>query len=208
MEVNLYEGLEFPFTAEWYSGRDHAPHAEQDIHKARMLAVAEKAVAVMDNYDLRSVVDLGAGDGGMLDLISKRALGFFHDYVPPSAFKYWGYDLQANNVDYARAARKVDVMLRDFIDEPIEWGDLAVITECLEHLQYPHQMVRRIFENAKVVIASSPASETAESHDACHVWVWDMEGYRLMFEAAGFTVIDHEMVTAGGYDFQVITATA
>lgn len=207
MEINLYEGLEFPFTSEWYESREHAPHAEQAVHQPRMAAVAEAAVVMMDNYDLRSIVDLGAGDGGMLNLVKNRALAFFHDYVPPAAFKYWGYDLMATNVDYAKTHRNIDVMLRDFIDEPIEWGDLTIITECLEHLQHPHQMVRRIREHTKVVIASSPAAETAESHDACHVWVWDMEGYRSMFEAEGFTIIDHKDLT-GGYDFQVLVGVS
>lgn len=203
MEVNLYEGLEFPFTTEWYKTREHAPHAEQWVHRPRMEAVQKMAYSAMKEYGYRSVVDLGAGDGGMLSLIKARAEAGFHEYHPPSEFSYWGYDLMQTNVDYARNTRQMDVRYLDFIGEPVDWGDLTIITECLEHLQDPHGMVRRIGTYSKAIIASSPVSETAEQHDACHAWVWDEEGYAALIEQGGFEIREHQVVT-GGYDFQII----
>jgi 2-polyprenyl-3-methyl-5-hydroxy-6-metoxy-1,4-benzoquinol methylase len=191
MEHSVYADLTFPFTKEWYEGREHAPHAEQAIHRPRMEFVAKVAAKAVELFELTSIVDLGCGDGGLLQMIRAQ-----------SSIRAWGYDLQQNNVDHARSVRGVDVRYLDFVDEPIDWGDLTVITECLEHLADPHGMVRRIAEHSKAVVASSPSRETAESHDACHAWVWDMDGYRDMFVQAGFRVQSHAEV--GGYGFQVI----
>lgn len=194
MEVQLYAGQIFPFTAEWYALREHAPHLEQPVHQARMHAVADLAVNALRTFGFQSVVDLGAGDGGTLSLIS-QATG--------AEVPMWGYDLQANNVEWAKGVRRQDVRFKDFVDEPIDWGELVIITEVLEHLEDPHGMVRRIGENAQAVIASSPARETVESHDGCHAWCWDLEGYESLLLGGGFDVVEH-MAVEGEYDFQVI----
>lgn len=200
MEQYLYKGLAFPFTQEWYEDRHHAPHKEQPVHRPRMEKVADFACQAIDTFNYGSVVDFGAGDGGMLELIRERA-----GDIDLTHTRMWGYDLQPSNVEYARHHRGVDVKYRDFTDEDLLWGDLIVTTECLEHLEDPHELVRRISENARAVIASSPSQETPESHDACHAWVWDMEGYAQMFKSAGFSIVDH-VELHGGYDFQVLFA--
>jgi len=51
-------------------------------------------------------------------------------------------------------------------------------------------------------VASSPYVETNLSHDACHAWAWDEEGYRNLFEQSGWSVARHETVPY----FQVILA--
>lgn len=191
MEVSLYEDQPFPFTAEWYTTREHAPHLEQPIHQGRMRAVSAMVSKAIERYGYKSIADLGAGDGGTLSLLSWLGLPM------------WGYDLMEANVAHAKNVRGVDVRFLDFVDEPIDWADLTIITECLEHLEHPHAMVRRIAENSQAIIASSPAKETADSHDACHSFVWDMEGYAALIEQGGFDVIEHLSID-GGYAFQAI----
>jgi hypothetical protein len=201
MEIDIHGGEEFPFTAEWYKTREHAPHVDQWHHRPRMEAAAAMATRAVTQHGFRSLVDLGAGDGGLLSLLKRSLKGI-------SAFDavegMWGYDLMSVNCDYARAVRMVDVRYLDFVDEPIDWGDLTTITECLEHLQYPHAMVRRIGMYSKAIVASSPSNETSESHDECHAWVWDMDGYRDLIEQGGFQVVEHELIEGGPCSFQVI----
>lgn len=193
MEVQLYADQAFPFTVDWYKTREHAPHLEQGAHRQRMDVVAALASDACDTFGFASIVDLGAGDGGMLSLLAVCG-------VPQ-----WGYDLMQTNVDFARVSRGMDVRYLDFVDEPIDWADLVICTEVLEHLEDPHTLVKRIGENAQGIIASSPGAETAESHDACHAWVWDMEGYAEMITGAGFNVVEH-IAVQGDYDFQVLFA--
>lgn len=200
MQHYLYQGQPFPFTPEWYRDRHHAPHLEQGVHRPRMQKVADLAVSSVVDFHYGSVVDLGAGDGGMLQLIRETAEA--QKIEPPNM---WGYDLMPANADFARYHRGVDIRFQDFDSDDIEWGDLVIVTECLEHLQRPENLVKRIFNNARGVIASSPSRETPQNHDECHAWVFDMDGYRALFRGAGFSVVDHVEVR-GGYDFQVLFA--
>ena len=196
MEAQLYEDGKFPFTPEWYRGREHAPHREQAPHWARLDRAAEYIDEAVEVYGAESIVDLGAGDGGLLATIRSD--------VPK-----WGYDLLKDNATYGQHFRCVDVRHADFLKTNIEWADLVVCTEVLEHLEYPHDLVRRISSNARFLVASSPASETRESHSPEHAWAWDMAGYRQMLRFSGFNnVIEHATVFNGDMAFQVVLARA
>lgn len=194
MEAKLWEG-DYPYTPEWYTTREHAPHAEQPIHRPRMERVATMAKWLIPDFDIVSCADLGAGDGGLIEMIG---------FPEPLRIPPYGYDLMEVNVRYAVDVRGVDVRFRDFVNDEIEWAHLTICTEVLEHLEDPHKMVRKIAEHSDFLIASSPSRETAESHDAVHAWAWDMEGYRLLMESAGYTVLDHQEVE-GDFVSQVIT---
>jgi 2-polyprenyl-3-methyl-5-hydroxy-6-metoxy-1,4-benzoquinol methylase len=191
-EWRLYDPDNPPdyFTAKWHEGRTHAPHLDQPIHRDRMHLAAKlagEAVAM----GARHLVDLGCGDGGMLTLLA--------EYCRPC----WGYDLMPANVHVARWERGVAAYLTDFVDDPVEWADIAVCTEVLEHLRHPHIMVRRIAQNCRWIVASSPADEDDVQHDAVHAWAFDQDGYRELMEQAGIRVVRHELAT-GGRTFQVI----
>lgn len=193
-EHRLFDPEHLPdfFTNSWYDTREHAPHLEQGAHVDRLMGAAEAAAGLIRAHDLKSVVDLGCGDGGLL-----QVLGGMAD-IP-----MWGYDLMQTNIEYGRATRGVGIEYLDFVhSHEVVWGDLCVITECLEHLQDPHALVRRIGRHCKYIVASSPAWETPESHDACHAWAWDLEGYEDLLRQGGFRVTYH--IVTDGYGFQVI----
>lgn len=195
METKLFDGA-FPFTPEWYEGREHAPHREQLPHWDRMDAAADLVIKAIRDYGVCSVVDLGAGDGGLLSTIAHNA--------PLPADRFHGYDLMQTNVDHARADRGMDVRFGNFLTEDIEWCHLTLITECLEHLEDPHAVVRMIAEHSDYLVASSPASETAEAHDPCHAWAWDVEGYQDLLEQGGYhDILDCKVVENGDMAFQV-----
>lgn len=192
-EHQLFTPGEFPFTPEWYETREHAPHLEQGAHADRLRQTAEVIGWMKTVYDLHSVVDLGAGDGGLLS-----TLDFLNIPV-------WGYDLMKVNVDYAKEVRGVQVEYLDFVNSTdVVWADLAVITECLEHLEDPHALVRRIGRHCKYIVASSPAWETPESHDGCHAWAFDQAGYEALIEQGKFMVVHHRVTD--GYGFQIVGA--
>lgn len=195
-EHRLFDGP-FPFTTEWYTGREHAPHAEQGIHQPRMQKVAWRATELVKEERIKSIVDLGAGDGGMLAMIRDKGVT-----VP-----MWGYDLMETNIGPAMD-RGINVRRRDFIADGWDGADLTIITEVLEHLEDPHDLVRRIAGWTSWVIASSPFNETPESHDGCHAWAWDKEGFATLFTDAGFVVMNHEWVTIDHYGCQIVVAKA
>jgi 2-polyprenyl-3-methyl-5-hydroxy-6-metoxy-1,4-benzoquinol methylase len=132
----------------------------------------------------KSVVDLGAGDGGLLSLLTVPA---------------WGYDFQPSNAAGWKE-RGVRGELRDVFNErpeDIEWAELAVMTEVLEHLDDPHGAVKWVGEHVKFIVASSPNDEAPlpreKDHD-CHIWGFDLDGYAKLFTDAGFVIVEHVVI--------------
>lgn len=166
VEYQFYAGDKVPpvSTYEFHEHRARAPHLDQPMHRARLLAVAR----TIREMHPESVTDLGCGDGGLLSLIRD---------IPSR-----GYDFQPANME-GWTERQVTARALDFVAHPedIVWGELTVITEVLEHLADPHGMVELISRNSKYIVASSPYGETAEHHAEEHAWGWDMHGYQQMF---------------------------
>jgi predicted RNA methylase len=189
-EWRLFEEGTIPecTTREWYLGRERAPHLEQPGQRDRILTSAALVARVAFEHRLNTVVDLGAGDGGLLSLLGPNLTA-------------WGYDLCPDNVEGAKE-RGVDVRYGDVIDGEVTWADIAVCTEMLEHLVDPHAFVRRIAANAKALICSSPADERPAAHYEFHTWAWDEVGYRRLVEQAGFKVRSQQRV----HMFQVLLA--
>jgi 2-polyprenyl-3-methyl-5-hydroxy-6-metoxy-1,4-benzoquinol methylase len=187
-EWRLFEAGTIPeYTKpEWYEGREHTPHLEQGGHRDRLIASASLVAQAAFTIKKATVVDLGCGDGGLLSLLGP-------------AMKVWGYDLMPENVEGAKA-RNVDVRYGDVVEGDIDWGDIAVCTEMLEHLVDPHAFVRRIFEHCEAIVCSSPWDENGDLHYEYHTWAWDLDGYRALVEGAGFKVIRQRRA----HRFQVI----
>jgi len=163
-------------TAAFHANRERAPHLEQDMHRDRLHRTAQLIRTVHPN----SVVDLGCGDGGLLSLITD--------------IDSWGYDFQPSNTA-GWAERGVTAELRDVLHPgaDVRWGELAVLTEVLEHVTDPHGVVRWTARHAKYVVASSPHSETPHNHAEEHAWAWDVDGYRDLF-SPHWEILSHDTV--------------
>lgn len=180
-EHRLFTGdVPYVSTAAFHAGRERAPHLEQDMHQARLVRCAELIRCL---YPF-SVVDLGCGDGGLLELLAQE----------DPEVQAWGYDFQPSN-QAGWQQRGVTAELRDvFNDRDVpRWGEVAVLTEVLEHLADPHGVLEWVAHNAVFVVASSPHGETAEHHAAEHAWAWDMLGYATMI-GEHFHVMRHEQL--------------
>jgi len=175
-------------TSGWYAERDSAPHIDQPNHRPRLELACEHIRRASETHDLNTLVDLGAGDGGLLSILPPNING-------------WGYDLQPSNVAMS-GARDVDVIYADVLHDAIVWGEMAVATEMIEHLIDPYAFVRTVASRARVLIASSPKDETPDDHYEHHLWAWDMPGYRQMIESCGMVVTHHDPCGP----FQVLTA--
>lgn len=75
MEWKLFEGDNSEFTtSKWYEGREAAHHLEQVGHRDRLLIAAEFVKDCM-KLGARTAVDLGCGDGGLLQLLKETSGG-------------------------------------------------------------------------------------------------------------------------------------
>lgn len=174
-EWRLFEGdMPHVSTFAFHEHRDRAPHLEQPAHRGRLSRTAE----LVRQLNPASVVDLGCGDGGLLSLIKD---------IPS-----WGYDFHPASAA-AWPERGVSAERRDVFntrDVP-KWGQVAVLTEVLEHVADPHGIVEWVSRHAEWIVASSPRNETGADHADCHAWAWDEDGYRVLIDPH-FEVIRHE----------------
>jgi len=179
MEWKLFnkENIDF-VSSDWYKDRESAHHLEESTHIERLLITKDFVLKAI-NMGGKTIVDLGCGDGGLLYLIKDEP------------YKSWGYDLMPTNIDYAKNVRLVDARYTDFKNNDIEYADIAVMTEVLEHLEDPHKTIKNL--PSKFLIASSPYIENDESHYEYHLWAWDVEGYKELIENNGYKVIDTKL---------------
>ncbi|MGW6912604.1 class I SAM-dependent methyltransferase [Kitasatospora sp. NPDC054939] len=203
-EYRLFNGnVPHVSTAAFHASRERAPHLEQPVHRPRLDKAYELVLDAVERHQRSGaghpagVTDLGCGDGGLLSLLARH-----EDKYDRCNLSAWGYDFQPSN-QAGWAERGVMAELRDAFapDHPgVILGDIAVMTEVLEHLADPHGAVRRVGARCRFVVASSPWTETPDSHDECHAWAWDHDGYRALIEQGGYQVLRHETVG----QFQVI----
>lgn len=202
-EYKFFDGDEaYVSTFAFHEHRERAPHLEQEVHQARLKIAAEFAVLAFErhqqfgpvNHALTRLIDLGCGDGGLLSLLKNYA-----------GLVATGYDFAPANVA-GWEERGVDAEALNFVKEwpVVPYADVYVMTEVLEHLTDPHQMVRRVKSRGAQLVASSPRYETFASHDECHAWGWDMEGYAAMVTQEGLRIKEH----VGTGLFQVLWAVS
>lgn len=160
-------------------------------HANRIEMVADLATEVMSAHGLRTLVDLGCGDGSLLSLLERR-LG---DDVT-----MWGYDLGRGNLQRATGAG-VDARYANILTDSLDWADLVVCTEVVEHLYDPRAFVRSI--PGTRLILSSPGFEDDVTHYEHHAWAWDWNGYREMIADCGWTPVEQRRSPEG---FQAVYA--
>ena len=178
-------------TAEWHHDRERAPHLEQPGHAERMRFTARAVRLLVDELAPAQLVDLGAGDGGMLQLIG-----------PIEGVEAWGYDFTPANVDGA-FERGINVMLVDFLAANVVYAPsvptVVILAEVLEHLDDPHGLLARLWAEPNIVglVASSPYNETDGPGYEGHLWAWDVEGYEALITAPGFALAGTHATESG-----------
>ena len=207
MEHRLFDPANPPewLDPEWWIDTPNCDHLAHPagVHRARIYTVAGIALELFSLGLVRDAVDMGAGDGAVLWRLMSQTSGDI-------AGRAWGYEIIKDSVRIAREERGVDVRRADVVANRVfgadrglgvpglNWADLVICTEMLEHLADPHAWARTMAVNVHVnaaqnrngwLIASSPWRETEYRHEANHAWTWDMRGYKEMLTAAGWFVI-------------------
>lgn len=82
--------------------------------------------------------------------------------------------------------------------------DLVVLTEILEHVEDPGQLVSLAAAKARFLVASSPIDESESVSNHEHVWSFSQESYEKLLRDGGWQPSAFEMIDPGSvYRFQV-----
>jgi 2-polyprenyl-3-methyl-5-hydroxy-6-metoxy-1,4-benzoquinol methylase len=157
---------DFPWNASW-------------IERPRLLASA--VALTLGSPD--SVCDPACGDGSVLiqaNLLRPIAKATFGD-ISKNTLK----TILPKNLPF----EDVTVFHQDaFVTlERLDQVDAIVLTEILEHIENPDDLLMLAHNKARWLVASSPiVREGVADHTMQHVWSFDMDGYREMLEGAGW----------------------
>ena len=176
MEWKLFD-KPHSYTAAWYATLPLADHLNQQGHALRIYVAAAYAAWYVRFRGATSVGDFGAGNGGLLDSIKG---------LLPAPVRMWGYDLLPDNVRDAQANGR-PVTLCNFLTEKVEWPQLLLLTEVVEHLVDPVAFLRSV-PSGTYVIATVPNYENDMQHFEHHLWAWDMGGFMDLFMRSGIDI--------------------
>jgi hypothetical protein len=171
------EELTAIYSTPWQQDPDFKDH---ELRIASTIAVARW---LMD--DVSIITDLSCGDGRITDALQDGTkmiqLG---DYAP-------GYEFTGP--------------IEKTIDE-VEWADLFICSETLEHLDDPDSVLRKIRQKTRYLVASSPIGEWDPSHNPEHYWGWGLEAFEEMLNDAGFEKVLLAVIETPPpylYDYQI-----
>lgn len=176
--------------ATFYEGREVSDHIHESAHRGRILKALADVNYLLDFDDKSETVgDFGCGNGGMLWMLKQKS---------PDTVS-WGYDLSPKAIEYAKEKYGVNAFLKDFPnDADVQYPDIAVMTEVLEHLVDPPAMLKKLKKGGvRWIVATSPMWEDAHNHYEYHLWAWDAQGFKQLFKDAGYFIFAHYGLTGG-----------
>lgn len=190
MEWKLFDGAPPFFTEAWFFiQHPWVDPVAQRGHAARTDMVADLVAELVEMRGIESATDLGCGDGALMQKILRR--------VP--ALRLWGYDLGRQNLHVATTLRGVDARPASLESSELEYGELLIATEVVEHLADPYGYLRGL--PGRLLVLSSPWDEDDKNHYEHHAWAWDLDGYPQLAESCGWTVTEQRTCPEG---FQAI----
>ena len=177
---------------------NHLAHAA-DVHIARLRRAARLAAHTAYANHVEEIVDIGAGDGALLEMLDTRTPGIEltgYEIIDDSRkFADLFRSITINDANVTKeAAENLDTAFTRHVCKATRGTRLVVATEFFEHLADPHVMVRWLSERTEWLVASSPWGETPDRHEDNHAWAWDQEGYLDLFRDNGFEMTSQEEV--------------
>ncbi len=184
------EDVPYVSTLAFHRDRERVRHLEEKWSQPRLHKAEEFLRHTATEVPTWS--DLGCGDGGLLSLAQDAFV------------QAWGYDFTPANVDGWKergvCAYAMDAFGKD--QDRVRLGEAVSLTEVLEHLARPHDVLAWVRQSSKYLVCSSPWNEYPGHSSPEHAWAWDVEGYANLIHGAGWSITRHEQVGL----FQVVLA--
>jgi hypothetical protein len=163
-------------------------------HVLRLLATAG-AVAWLAP---ETVMDPACGDASIVTHAYKLRpfrKAYLNDLSVPQVTLFWGTDM----------GYRADLTAGEALDaiEAFPPVDAMVLTEILEHVEDPDELVAAARKKARHLVVSSPIDEQPGVNNHEHVWAWDVIDYRQMLEAAGWSPVALNVISfpSSGYPY-------
>lgn len=130
------------------------------------------------------IVELGCGAGDITGPFSDRHIVMGFDITPAAV-----------RVARERYPRMTVVESRVETLAPTAC-DILVMTEFLEHVPDPGELVDRWFPKAKYVVVGHPLNDPGD-REIGHLWSYDLRDFRGWFLRGGHVLLEHEVFSEG-----------
>lgn len=141
----------------------HDARAYGHGHWLRVEHTVALATWMRNDFELLTVADLSCGNAQIVERSHPWRQVYLGDFAP-------GYGISGP------------------IEETIEQipqVDLFVLSETLEHVNRPVEVLKQIRAKATYLLLSTPIGETTDDNPE-HLWGWDQEGVQLLLDRAGW----------------------
>lgn len=142
-------------------------HTQWQDHKDRIQSTIGFINKFVKGKKFKTIADLSAGDAAIINAIDipNKIIG---DFYP--AFEYQG-------------------KIEDTIEQ-IDPVDVFILSETLEHVDNPLEVLKQIRNKTKYLIISTPQDNWDDDNEE-HYWAWDKDGVEELLNDAGFEAIDY-----------------
>lgn len=170
------------------------------IYRTRVTAAA------VANTNAKIIVDPACGDGSIVNLAVRNMTGVELIGLNDISLENTKYTM---GLDWPVEPQYATMDVFEYLEDVRDDVDVIVLTEILEHLDNPDELLTKARDHAKMLIASSPLNETSYTNHE-HVWGWDKAGYEQMLRDSGWgptSYIELDLSYAAlPYNFQIWTA--
>lgn len=146
---------------------------------------------------IRTAADLSCGDGAILRGLAGRLPQLHHVYLGDLN----GLSGQVTNLTAWRQLRRAigvtafpSGILPSALEQLTEPVDLYVLSETLEHMPDPDDLLRQIRLHSRYLFLSTPIDEPEGSGNLEHYWGWGPDDIHDMLQAAGWHPLERQLL--------------
>lgn len=149
-------------------------HTRWEDHIQRVQATIDFIHAWTTPSQRRIVADMSCGDAAIARGVQDAKLLLLGDISASDEYPYQG-----------RIEHTVPLL---------GYVSLFILSETLEHIDDPHDLLRKIHTRASYLLITTPLDEQDDGNPE-HYWGWDEDGVRELLSDTGWTPINHALFT-------------
>lgn len=170
---------------------------ESGIEEWRMLGAKDKAsniIEISKNLDFDNVLDVGSGEGSVLQYLNDAN---FCDNITSVEISQSGIEkINARDLKHVKAVHLFDGYKLPFEDDSF---DLVLCSHVIEHVEHPRMLLREIkrvskFQILEVPIDFSYKVDKKVEHFLSygHINIYTPQTFRFLLQTEGFKILDYK----------------